>query len=73
MKFKKETTVYELIQKAPEKADILMSIGMECVGCPASLGETIEQACLVHGVDVDEVMEEINKGETDDKEKESKK
>jgi hybrid cluster-associated redox disulfide protein len=38
-----------------------MSIGMHCLGCPASRGETVEQACMVHGVDVNSLLTEINK------------
>jgi hybrid cluster-associated redox disulfide protein len=37
-----------------------MEIGMHCLGCPASVGETLEEACQVHGVDADEVLERIN-------------
>jgi hybrid cluster-associated redox disulfide protein len=36
-----------------------MQIGMHCVGCPASMGETLEEAAMVHGVDVDDLMEQI--------------
>ena len=45
---------------APETAPVFMSIGMHCLGCPASRGETVEQACMVHGVDVDELLAAIN-------------
>ena len=38
-----------------------MGIGMHCLGCPASQGETVEQACKVHGVDVDELLAQVNK------------
>lgn len=34
--------------------------GMHCVGCPSSIGESLEQACAVHGLDVDEVLQSIN-------------
>ena len=44
----------------PEKAEILLSIGMHCLGCPASQAETIEEACDVHGVNVDELLEKLN-------------
>ena len=37
-----------------------MGAGMHCVGCPSSIGETIEEACMVHGMDCDDLMEEIN-------------
>ena len=38
-----------------------MEIGMHCVGCPSASGESIEQACMVHGADPDELVEKINK------------
>ena len=41
-------------------AGILMSMGMHCLGCPASQAETLEQACMVHGVDVDEIVNKLN-------------
>ena len=47
--------------RAPEKAEILMDAGMHCLGCPASQAETLEEACEVHGIDVNELVEELNK------------
>lgn len=61
MKFNKDTKIGEILEVAPEKADILLSIGMHCLGCPASQAETIEEACEVHGIDVEEVLEALNK------------
>ena len=55
------TKIGELLEKAPEKAEILLNAGMHCLGCPASQAETIEEACEVHGIDVEELLEEINK------------
>ena len=60
MKFDKDITIGELLEKAPEKAEILMAAGMHCLGCPASQAETLEEACDVHGIDVDELLEKIN-------------
>ena len=57
----KTTKISELLQIAPEKAEILLQAGMHCLGCPASQEETIEEACEVHGIDVDELLEKINK------------
>ena len=57
----KDMTIGELIQSYPDKAEILLSAGMHCLGCPASQGETIEEACEVHGIDVEELMNELNK------------
>lgn len=60
MKIEKTTTIGELLQIAPEKADILLEMGMHCLGCPASQMETIEEACGVHGIDVEEILEKLN-------------
>ena len=61
MKFERTTTRGEILEVAPEKADILLEIGMHCLGCPASQAETIEEACDVHGIDVEELLEKLNK------------
>ena len=61
MEFNKDMTIGEILEKAPEKAEILMEAGMHCLGCPASQGETLEEACEVHGIDVEEVLKELNK------------
>ena len=57
----KDTIIGDILDIAPETAPIFMSIGMHCLGCPSSRGETVEQACMVHGVDVDSLLAEINK------------
>ncbi len=57
----KTTKIGELLEIAPEKAEILLQSGMHCLGCPASQAETIEEACEVHGIDVEELLEKINK------------
>ena len=60
MKFDKDTRIGEILEKAPEKAEILLNVGMHCIGCPASQMETLEEACDVHGIDVEEVVEKLN-------------
>ena len=60
MKFNKDTKIGELLEVAPEKAEILMEAGMHCLGCPASQAETLEEACEVHGIDVEELVNKIN-------------
>lgn len=57
----KDTIIGDILDIAPQTAPIFMSIGMHCLGCPASRGETVEQACMVHGVDVESLLNEINK------------
>ena len=42
-------------------AEILMASGMHCVGCPSAQGETIEEACAVHGMDAQALIDSINK------------
>lgn len=60
MEINKSTTIGEILEKAPEKAEILLEVGMHCLGCPASQMETLEEACGVHGIDVEEVVEKLN-------------
>lgn len=56
----KTTKIGELLEIAPEKANILLDAGMHCLGCPASQAETLEEACMVHGIDVEELLEKLN-------------
>ena len=60
MKFNKDTRIGEILEVAPEKAEILLNVGMHCIGCPASQMETLEEACDVHGIDVEDVLEKLN-------------
>ena len=60
MNINKDTTIGEILEKEPEKAEILLEVGMHCIGCPASQMETLEEACEVHGIDVEEVVEKLN-------------
>ena len=60
MKFNKDTRIGEILEVAPEKAEILLNVGMHCIGCPASQMETLEEACEVHGIDVEDVLEKLN-------------
>lgn len=59
MEITKQTTMGEMLQYDPGIAYILMQSGMHCVGCPSSIGESLEEACMVHGLDADEVMASI--------------
>ena len=56
----KKTLIGEMLQMDMGIAAILMGAGMHCVGCPASAMESLEEACMVHGMDADAVLEEIN-------------
>ena len=57
----KTTTIGKLLEENPDKADILLEAGMQCLGCLVAQDETIEEACAVHGIDVDELVKELNK------------
>ncbi len=51
----------DIIRLHPEVVDTLISQGMHCLGCPSSRGETVEEACLVHGIDTDAFLIQVNK------------
>ena len=55
----KDMTIGEILKTAPDVAPLLMGVGMHCLGCPASQGETLEEAAMVHGIAIDELMEYI--------------
>lgn len=61
MKITKDMTIGEVLRINPELAATLMSFGMGCVGCPASQAETIEGASMVHGMNLDELLEALNR------------
>lgn len=60
MKIEKTMKIGELLEVDPEKAEILLNAGMHCLGCPASQEETLEEACMVHGIEVEELIEQLN-------------
>ena len=55
-----KTLVGEIVNLYPETAEILFSMGMHCLGCPASQAESLEDACVVHGIDPQPVIDKIN-------------
>ncbi|MBR4510146.1 MAG: DUF1858 domain-containing protein [Ruminococcus sp.] len=59
-KVTKDTKIGELLMINADVAPILLSIGMHCLGCPASQNETIEEAAAVHGVNADELVAALN-------------
>ncbi len=59
-KVTKDTMIGELLQIDEGVAPILLNIGMHCLGCPSSQMETIEQAAMVHGIDAETLVDEIN-------------
>ena len=56
----KEMTMGELLSIDRGVAVVLMNAGMHCIGCPSSIGESLEEACMVHGIEVDELLKKIN-------------
>lgn len=60
MQVSKDMLIGELLVLDPGIAPVLMTGGMHCVGCPSSQGESLEEACFVHGINVDEMVDAIN-------------
>ena len=56
----KDMTIGEVLNINMDIAPILMEIGMHCLGCPASQGESLDEAAMVHGIDADLLVEKIN-------------
>jgi len=61
MKIEKNMTIGEILRLDPTAARNLMGFGMGCVGCPSAQAETLEEAALVHGIDVEKLVEALNK------------
>ncbi len=57
----KDMTIGEIIRLDSSKAEVLMSFGMGCVGCPSAQAETIEEAAMVHGMNIEKLIEALNK------------
>ena len=56
----KDMTIAEIVGVNRNIIAILLNAGMHCVGCPSAQGETLEEACMVHGLDVDPILKQIN-------------
>lgn len=56
----KDTIIGDVLDANPNTAPFFLEMGMHCLGCPASRGESIEAACMVHGTDADELVAKIN-------------
>ena len=57
----KDTLIGDILDMDRDTAPYFLEMGMHCLGCPSARGETVEEACMVHGVDVNELIEKINK------------
>ena len=56
----KDTLIGDILDFDLETAEYFFEIGMHCLGCPASRGESIAEACMVHGTNADELVAKIN-------------
>ena len=61
MEITKQTTMGEMLNYDRGIAMVLMQAGMHCIGCPSSIHESLEEACMVHGINSDEVLANIQK------------
>lgn len=57
----KDSLIGEVLDFDRTTAEFFFEMGMHCLGCPSARGESIAQACEVHGVDADELVEKLNK------------
>lgn len=60
MKITKDMTIGQVIRENPQAVQILMSFGMGCVGCPSSQAETLEEASMVHRINIDDLLAALN-------------
>lgn len=60
MAINKDMLIGEILRERPDAAEILMRFGMGCVGCPSSQMETLEQAAMVHGLPLEDLLEALN-------------
>jgi len=56
----KDSIIGDVLDHNPETAQFFFEIGMHCLGCPSARGESIADACMVHGTDADELIKKIN-------------
>lgn len=55
----KAIIIGDLLKVMPQSAEVLMRCGMHCVYCPSAINESLEEACMVHGLDSDTVLDEL--------------
>ena len=60
MQITKDTIIGDILDAAPHTAPFFLEMGMHCLGCPSARSETVEQACMVHGVNADELVAKLN-------------
>jgi len=66
MAITKDMSLAEIVQKYPDSVRVFLSHGLMCIGCPAARFENLEQGAIVHGIDVDALLKDLNEavGET---------
>ncbi len=60
-KINKKMSFTEIMEKHPEAAGVLFEKGMHCIGCPMAMSESLGEGCLAHGLNPDEIVDELNK------------
>ena len=60
VKIEKDTIIGDVLDVAPQAAPLFFAIGMHCLGCPSSRGETVEEACMVHGIECEPFLAQLN-------------
>lgn len=60
MEVTKDMLIGDVIRQKPEVIEVLLGSGLGCIGCPSSQSESIEQAAMVHGIDVDQLVAKLN-------------
>lgn len=60
MEFTKDMTIGEILSKNPAAAPVLLEAGMHCLGCPSAQMESLEEAAMVHGMNVDALIDSLN-------------
>ncbi len=60
MQISKDTVIGTILDSAPETAPFFLEMGMHCLGCPSARSETVAQACMVHGVNAEDLVSKIN-------------
>nr|WP_297934797.1 DUF1858 domain-containing protein [uncultured Lachnoclostridium sp.] len=59
-KITKDMIIHDIIAIDSNLIPVLLDAGMHCIGCPSAQGESLEEACMVHGIDVNEVVDALN-------------
>lgn len=60
MSVTKDMLIGQIVNANEKYIPVLLDAGMHCLGCPSAQGESLEEACMVHGIDVDELVEKLN-------------